>query len=470
MAEKKLPKGSSKKSPSPSSKGGASPSKKRRSTSSRTRRKKGSQAFPIFIAAFMGFLVALLLVGGFFVFKKHRTSPAPKVATMADFHPSPKIRVIMGRVHALVKSLQREMGDKVVTLVDSSSYYQCTDSRCWSVETATYITDLAPTKILSELRRSLRTTQGLEDVKIESSSFQWLRGEGLAVSFLFKGQLVGRYTFVEIEKDEDREEALQFKPFLEPNLSQHPGKEPPMVAIVIDDVGYTKQAADLFLGLPFPITVSIIPFTPFVHYAIEKAKRSGKEVMLHIPMESGGHREAIERMESRTKGMLRVSMSDAEILAMLRREIAAVPGAIGANNHMGSKFTCNRHKMKVVLKELNRHGLFFLDSLTSSRSVAYRVAREMGMPALRRDVFLDHSHTKKAMNRQFKRLAAIALKRGYAVAIGHPLLPTYTMIKEGASKLREMGIEIVPISRLLKRVEGAKNGRSGFQKARELNQ
>ena len=126
--------------------------------------------------------------------------------------------------------------------------------------------------------------------------------------------------------------------------------------------------------------------------------------------------------------------------------------------------------MKVVLKELNRHGLFFLDSLTSSRSVAYRVAREMGMPALRRDVFLDHSHTKKAMNRQFKRLAAIALKRGYAVAIGHPLLPTYTMIKEGASKLREMGIEIVPISRLLKRVEGAKNGRSGFQKARELNQ
>jgi hypothetical protein len=83
---------------------------------------------------------------------------------------------------------------------------------------------------------------------------------------------------------------------------------------------------------------------------------------------------------------------------------------------------------------------------------------------------LDHSHNSKAMNRQFKRLASIAMKRGYAVAIGHPLVPTYRMIKEGASKLEAMGIEIVPISRLLRRVEGVENGRGGFQKARELNQ
>ena len=110
-----------------------------------------------------------------------------------------------------------------------------------------------------------------------------------------------------------------------------------------------------------------------------------------------------------------------------------------------------------------------MDSLTSSRSVAYRTARKMGIPALRRDVFLDHSHTSEAMNRQFNRLASIALKRGYAVAIGHPLMSTYRMIKEGASKLEAKGIEIVPISRLLKRVEGVENGRGGFQKAREPN-
>jgi polysaccharide deacetylase 2 family uncharacterized protein YibQ len=213
----------------------------------------------------------------------------------------------------------------------------------------------------------------------------------------------------------------------------------------------------------------VIPFTPFVEYAVNLARSKGKEVMLHIPMESGGHREAIERMESRTKGMLKVSMSDSSIIALLRKEIEAVPGAVGANNHMGSKFTRNRHKMEVVLEELGRHGFFFLDSLTSSKSVAYNTALSKGVPALSRDVFLDHSHAREAMDRQFRRLAAIALKRGYAVAIGHPLAATYSMIKEGASKLRAMGIDIVPISRLLRRVEGAKHGRSGFQKTRKLN-
>ncbi len=374
---------------------------------------------------------------------------------------------LSSRVQAQVASAVRGLESNGLSPVDVATYRHCAGGQCWDVHTATYLlfrTDLTSHRLCSLFREHL----GGGEVKVHCEPFQWLHGDGVALSFSSPHGLLGRYLFVMVPFQREESQVLQFKPspsVTKPGVSE--GR--PMVAIVIDDIGYTKRDADRFLQLPFPITVSIIPFTPFVSHAIRLAKARGKEVMLHIPMESGGHREAIERMEERTKGMLRVSMSDAAIESMVRREIAAVPGAIGANNHMGSRFTRNRHKMEVVLRELKRHGMFFLDSLTSSRSVGYRTALKMGVPALKRDVFLDHSHKQEAMDRQFRRLASIALKRGYAVAIGHPFLSTYRMIKVGASKLRSMGIEIVPISRLLRRVEGVENGRSGFQETRKSN-
>ncbi len=418
----------------------------------------------------MGVVVAALVVAGLLILRDRATKGVASKGRLAS--PSP-MRGSSKKVERVVLSVLSGLGESSPSPVDSAVYTQCSRDGCWKVHTATYIllaNGLSSKGILSRLRKEFLSHEGLKGIGLAFQPFQWLKGEGLSVSFSQGGRLLGRYTFVVLSQGEsggEKKVALQFRPSV--STGGFEKREGPMVAIVIDDVGYTKHAADLFLDLPFPVTISVIPFTPFVDYAIRRARAKGKEVMLHIPMESGGHREAIERMESRTKGMLRVSMSDSAILSLLRREIAAVPGAVGANNHMGSRFTCNRHKMEVVLGELGRHGLFFLDSLTSSRSVAYRTALNMGVPALRRDIFLDHSHDRASMDRQFRRLAAIALKRGYAVAIGHPLTATYRMIKEGASKLRAMGIEIVPISRLLRRVEGAKHGRSGFQKARELN-
>ena len=471
MAESRLPKSSSNRG-SPKAK-----TPKRRSPSSSSGRKrsaakkKATPKTPLLAGVALGFFVAALVVGVLLFLKDRRGLQTSPPVTSNSFKTLPETDGLSRGIGELVSSVVAGMRDGTVSPVDSATYTQCNHGGCWKVHTATYVllgNSSSEKALIQKLKNRLRSSKELGTVNAEFQRFQWLKGEGVVVSFFHGGRLLGRYTFVLLPQDHgEMTSPLEFRPSPAPasRVSRRP-----MVAIVIDDVGYTKHAADLFLNLPFPVTVSVIPFTPYVGYAVSLAEARGKEVMLHIPMESGGHREAIERMESRTKGMLRVSMSDSAIVSLLRREIAAVPGAIGANNHMGSKFTRNRHKMEVVLGELKRHGLFFLDSLTSSRSVAYRTARAMGVPALRRDVFLDHTHTKEAMDRQFKRLAAIALRRGYAVAIGHPLTATYTMIKEGASKLKAMGIEIVPISRLLRRVEGAEHGRGGFQKTREFNE
>lgn len=220
------------------------------------------------------------------------------------------------------------------------------------------------------------------------------------------------------------------------------------VAIVIDDMGYRMDIAQAFLDLPWPITFSILPFTPKGKEIALLAREKGKEVMLHIPMAANGKGETIEKLEARTPGMLQVSMSDGELRRLVRQEIQEVPYAKGANNHMGSLFTRNPRKMRIVLEELKARGYYFLDSLTDSRSVAYRVASQLGMKCFRRDVFLDNSKDVKYILHQLDALGSLARKRGYAVAIGHPSRATLLALRRGLPKLEKKDIKVVPLSQL----------------------
>ena len=218
------------------------------------------------------------------------------------------------------------------------------------------------------------------------------------------------------------------------------------VAIVIDDMGYRMDVARAFMGLSWPITFSIIPFSDRAREVAELVHARGYEVMLHLPMDANGGGEAIERLESRTPGMLLVSMSSRELRRLVREEVAQVPYARGANNHMGSRFTRDPRCMRVVLEELKARGYFFLDSLTDSRSVACRVARKVGVKCFRRDVFLDNSKDETYILHQMDYLARLALKRGRAIAIGHPSRATLEALKKGLPKLEKMGIKVVPLS------------------------
>ena len=61
----------------------------------------------------------------------------------------------------------------------------------------------------------------------------------------------------------------------------------------------------------------------------------------------------------------------------------------GLNNHMGSRLTEDPTAIGRMLEEVDRHGLFFVDSFTSPRSKAWSVAEEKGIPAGRNSMFLD---------------------------------------------------------------------------------
>lgn len=219
-----------------------------------------------------------------------------------------------------------------------------------------------------------------------------------------------------------------------------------VVAIVIDDLGQDLKPAQELLGMPERVSLAVMPRLPQSKKIAELAKKSGRDVLVHIPM------EAKTRAEKRdATGLLRLDMTPMEFIAVVNENIDSVPGAVGVNNHEGSALTENKQAMTFLMKELQARNLFFVDSMTNAKSVAFSVAQEFGLRTAKRDVFLDNdSDRPRAIRKQFDELTRLAKQNGRAIGIGHPHPATLAELKKWLATVDDEGIEVVPVSALVK--------------------
>ncbi|PWG63425.1 divergent polysaccharide deacetylase family protein [Spiribacter halobius] len=217
----------------------------------------------------------------------------------------------------------------------------------------------------------------------------------------------------------------------------------PRVALIIDDIGTDRAAAERTLALPVPLTLAILPHTPHARATAEAAPAAGKEVMLHQPMQA-------ERPGPVGRGALWLDTTEGELHATLARNLEAVPNARGLNNHMGSLITRHPGHMAWLMEALAGHGdLYFVDSRTTHHTVARQIAGEHGRPFVERDVFLDHDADPAAIERQLARLVAEARREGQAVGIGHPRPNTLAVLERRLPALAREGIRFVRVSELI---------------------
>lgn len=220
------------------------------------------------------------------------------------------------------------------------------------------------------------------------------------------------------------------------------------LAIVIDDfAGATKNGTQAFFALGKPLTFAVMPNFPDSASIAQRAARQGYQVLVHLPMEP--FRGKASHLGP---GTIYVHLSDAEIERRVHRAIASVPGAVGVNNHMGSRATSDARVMRAVLRAVKAHGMFFLDSRTTDQSVACEVAAALGVPCGKRDYFLDNVNDIGYIKKQLREAARLAQKRGSAVAIGHVGTTganTARAIREMIPELEAQGVELVYLSNII---------------------
>lgn len=223
----------------------------------------------------------------------------------------------------------------------------------------------------------------------------------------------------------------------------------PKIAIIIDDLGYNRSRGEAIINLPGAVTCAVIPQTPHAPALAKLAHDIGKEVILHMPMETDGYAEL-------DAGGLRENMSQEDFVETVNAAVSRIPEARGLNNHMGGILTADVNAMNLLMASLGEHGLFFVDSRTTPQSVAGSLARQHGLAYAGRDIFLDNERDLIAINDQFNLAIALAKRRGQAIVIGHPYPETIEYLQNVIPLLESAGIELVPVSRLLDRPQMAK--------------
>lgn len=218
--------------------------------------------------------------------------------------------------------------------------------------------------------------------------------------------------------------------------------EPAYIAIVMDDMGNNLHLGNQALDLPGPITYSVLPNSRYATLMAERANAAGKEVMIHMPMANISHK-------AMGPGALEPALDHDSFLALLDAAMEQVPYARGMNNHMGSYLTQQPVEMNWLMDEVKKRNLFFVDSRTTAKTVALRVAREKAVFSSSRDVFLDNELNFHAIDRSFSHLVAMARRRGTAIAICHPHQETLDYLKLALPALEQQNINLVPVSNLI---------------------
>jgi polysaccharide deacetylase 2 family uncharacterized protein YibQ len=223
------------------------------------------------------------------------------------------------------------------------------------------------------------------------------------------------------------------------------GGEPsrPVISIILDDMGKTLDIGRRVVGLPGPVACAFLPQAAHTRELAEAAHATGKEVMLHLPMDSVDGRQL-------DAGAVTLNMTRRQFVSAVAASLAAVPYVQGVNNHMGSLLTRHPGHMLWLMQELRRQApLFFVDSRTSVATVAHQVAYENEVPSTERNVFLDNLLDEAELDYQFDRLLRLARKYGSAVAIGHPHAQTLALLERRLPSLDASGVRLVPVAELI---------------------
>jgi polysaccharide deacetylase 2 family uncharacterized protein YibQ len=228
-----------------------------------------------------------------------------------------------------------------------------------------------------------------------------------------------------------------------PVKSTTPAKHRPLVAIIIDDLGYDKKIAIKFSKLNAVLTFSILPHSPFQKTIAHLSREKGFDIMLHLPMEPVEYPDV-----NPGPGTLLTSMTPDQLTRQLENDLDAVPFIKGVNNHMGSKMTAASSQMYQIFTILKKRGLYFVDSRTTVETLCKPSARLFQIPFAQRDVFLDHVATVEFIRKQLNELVRIAQHNGYAVGIGHPHSLTYQVLREMLPELQKK-VRLVPASEIV---------------------
>ncbi len=215
----------------------------------------------------------------------------------------------------------------------------------------------------------------------------------------------------------------------------------PRIAIVVGGMGLSQQATQAAAAkLPGAVTLAFAPYGADLEKQAARARESGHELLLQIPM------EPYSAAESPGPHTLQTAAAPEQNLEDLHWLMSRFQGYAGMANFLGAKFMASETALSPVLREAASRGLIWLDDGSSSQSGSGSIAG--GGRAQRADVVIDASPKPEAIEAALLKLETIARQKGGAIGFATGLPGTMDAIARFARGLEKRGIALVPLTSL----------------------
>ena len=205
-------------------------------------------------------------------------------------------------------------------------------------------------------------------------------------------------------------EKKQDLPFLIP-----PAQNGATLVFVIDDAGMNAEYTKRYASLPFPLTIAVLPKLLHSKDCAYIVRSSGKELILHQPMQSLNHNL------DPGPGKISVDMSFSQISSIINENLAEIgPGVKGLNNHEGSEVTEDVLRIGAVLDVCLENKIYFMDSRTTANTKAPQAALERDMTIFEKSgPYIDNIVSREAMLKEIYKSLEAANKNGSSIVIAH---------------------------------------------------
>ena len=222
-----------------------------------------------------------------------------------------------------------------------------------------------------------------------------------------------------------------------------PGKpDAPRIALIIGGLGVSASATtDVIAKLPEAVTLSFVPYGSDVAALANRARMSGHEILLQVPMEPFDYPDNDPGPQT-----LLTTLTPQQNIDRLHTVMGKIQGYVGMTNTMGARFTASEEAFSPILHETAKRGLIYVDDGANPRSAAGRIAGAGSLPFVHADVVLDAVPTAKEIDRALDRLEMAARERSFAVGVSSALPVAIEHIAAWAKSAESRGLLLVPVS------------------------
>ena len=214
------------------------------------------------------------------------------------------------------------------------------------------------------------------------------------------------------------------------------------VAIVLGGLGVSQTGTQAAIAkLPPEVTLAFASGGNSLGRWMQQARQSGHEIVMQVPLEPFDYPNV-----DPGRNTLTLAATPEENGKSLRWALSRITNYTGVMNYMGARFVADRDSMNLLMSELGKRGLMYLDDGSTARTLAPDLAQKNGVPFATGDGAIDDERDRTAILKKLDQLEATARAKGTAIGTASAFDVSVDAVTEWVAEAKKRGIEIVPVS------------------------